>query len=79
MEIVMFTTVIEEWAVACATHPGWRSAAIVCATTSMLLVGCSEAPEGRATCRHRFHIPRRSRSAPAVRPRDKAIATNQRT
>ncbi len=28
-----------------ATHLSWRSAAVVVATTSMLLVGCSEAPD----------------------------------
>ena len=31
---------IKEWAVACAAHLRWRSAAVAVAATSMLLVGC---------------------------------------
>ena len=35
--------------VGCATHLDWRSAAVVVATTSMLLVGCSKATDDQAS------------------------------
>ncbi len=45
----MSSTEIKQWSVDRATHHNWRRfAAVVVATTSMLLVGCSAQPDNRA-------------------------------
>lgn len=44
----MSNTVIEERGVARAANLGWRSVAVVVATASMLLIGCSSSPDDRS-------------------------------